>query len=363
MPKSRASSPNAPGTASETISIAPIAASSTIRARPSSVPAVLPSQAYETQACHSTAMSARPCDQAVPGRVARHERAHLRDREDEDEVEEELERGDPLLSRFGAAALILRRMQGPLDIAELRAAYDAELRARIPDRLAPGVIVERDGPLVRFTGFHHGGFVGYRELGGLDGRELDELIARQRDHFAARGEQVEWKLHGHDLPADLADHLTAAGFEPEELETVVIGTVASVASEPRPPEGVTLREVRRAPRLERLDGLQELVWGAPAPGYSTTSSTELVADPGGVVMVFAEAGDQLVCAGRVVFERGTSFATLWGGGTHPDWRGRGVYRSLVAYRAQLAAARGYTLSRSTPRTTAARSSSGWPSSP
>jgi hypothetical protein len=235
-------------------------------------------------------------------------------------------------------------MQGPdLDAAELRAAYDAELRARVPERLPPGVTVERDGPVVRITGYHHGGFVGYRDLGGLDGRELDELIARQRDHFAARGEQVEWKLHGHDQPADLADHLTAAGFAPEELETVVIGTVASLATDPRPPEGITLREIRERRDVERLDELQEVVWGEPSPGYVDDVHAELVADPEGVVMVFAEAGEQLVCAARVVFERGTRFVTLWGGGTHPDWRGRGVYRSLVAYRAQLAAARGYTL--------------------
>ena len=30
-----------------------------------------------------------------------------------------------------------------------------------------------------------------------------------------------------------------------------------------------------------------------------------------------------------------------GGGTLPGWRGRGIYRALVAYRAQLAVARGY----------------------
>ena len=35
------------------------------------------------------------------------------------------------------------------------------------------------------------------------------------------------------------------------------------------------------------------------------------------------------------------FASLWGGGTLPAWRGRGIYRALVAYRAGLAARRGY----------------------
>src|SRR5438477_642904 len=53
-----------------------------------------------------------------------------------------------------------------------------------------------------------------------------------------------------------------------------------------------------------------------------------------------EAGKTVVCAGWVRFPEGTEFATLWGGGTLPAWRGRGIYRALVAYRARLAAERG-----------------------
>jgi GNAT superfamily N-acetyltransferase len=43
----------------------------------------------------------------------------------------------------------------------------------------------------------------------------------------------------------------------------------------------------------------------------------------------------------VRFERGTDFATLWGGATLPAWRRRGIYRATVAYRASLAAERGF----------------------
>jgi GNAT superfamily N-acetyltransferase len=58
-------------------------------------------------------------------------------------------------------------------------------------------------------------------------------------------------------------------------------------------------------------------------------------------MVVAMAGDEPVCSARVEFYAGSDFAGLYGGGTLPRWRGRGIYRALVAYRAQLAAARGY----------------------
>ncbi len=57
--------------------------------------------------------------------------------------------------------------------------------------------------------------------------------------------------------------------------------------------------------------------------------------------VLALAGERAVCASRVDFHIGTEFASLWGGGTVPEWRGRGIYRAMVGFRARLAAARGY----------------------
>ncbi len=57
-------------------------------------------------------------------------------------------------------------------------------------------------------------------------------------------------------------------------------------------------------------------------------------------ILVAEAGDTVVCAAWVRFRSATEFATLWGGATLPRWRGRGIYRALVAHRASLAAERG-----------------------
>ena len=68
---------------------------------------------------------------------------------------------------------------------------------------------------------------------------------------------------------------------------------------------------------------------------------ELSVDPDAIAIVVAEAGGAVVCAGWVRFESGTDFATLWGGGTLPAWRGRGIYHAVVAHRANLAAARGF----------------------
>jgi hypothetical protein len=231
-----------------------------------------------------------------------------------------------------------------LDARSLRDIYDNQIRPEIPDPVPAGVTVERDGPLVRLLGLDHGGFITYRDLGGLAGAELDALIARQVEIFRARGEEVEWKLNGHDEPADLGDRLRAAGFVPEDLETVVVGPVAALAAAvPVLPEGVRLREVTSREDLERIRAMEEAVWNEDRSHLVTGLAKEVEADPQSITIVVAEAGDTVVSAGWVRYLRDTSFATLWGGSTLPEWRKKGIYRALVAYRARLAEQRGKAL--------------------
>jgi GNAT superfamily N-acetyltransferase len=229
------------------------------------------------------------------------------------------------------------------DVAELVATYDAQLRAHISDRLPRGVRVERDGPLLRFLGLGDRGFVAYRDLGGLQGADLDELIARQVRVFAERGERFEWKLHGHDRPTDLPQRLRAARLVAEEEETVMIAPVTEIAGPPRLPEGVSLRDAARRRDLDRIAALEQTIYGDDHGWLAETLEAELDADPDTLAIVVAEAGGAIVSAGWVRFKRGTDFATMWGGATLPAWRGRGLYRATVAYRANLAAERGFRL--------------------
>ena len=224
--------------------------------------------------------------------------------------------------------------------AELLAAYDAQLRAHIPDPLPAGEVVERDGPVLRFLSPKGQGWVLYRDLGGLDGADLDALIARQVAAFSARGQPFEWKLHGHDRPADLPDRLDAAGFKAEDVETILIAEVAAIAAGVELPDGVTLREVRDRADLDRIAALEAEVWGEDMADFAEILDDELRADPDGLVVVVAETGERAVCAAWARFPSHTEFATFWGGATLEAWRGRGIYRATVAHRANLAAARG-----------------------
>ena len=53
-----------------------------------------------------------------------------------------------------------------VDATGLLARYDAQLRTLVPNPLPEGLRVERDGPLLRFTGYGNGGGIGYRDSAG-----------------------------------------------------------------------------------------------------------------------------------------------------------------------------------------------------
>ncbi len=228
--------------------------------------------------------------------------------------------------------------------ADLRDAYDSQLREE--GELGGAHQVWRDGP-VHWAIFDFGGFVTYRDLAGLSGAALDEAIERAVRHFRDDTDvaRFEWKTRGHDLPADLPQRLLAHGLVAEDVETVMVGEAAALIDVPSPPEGVVIAPVghsgdARADLVAML-ALQEEVFG---PGRSPRVERMLAAHESGAEQCFiARAEGRVIGSGTIRPVVGTEFAGIWGGAIHPDWRGRGIYRALVAARARVALERGIRL--------------------
>ncbi|GAA4856864.1 GNAT family N-acetyltransferase [Kitasatospora terrestris] len=223
--------------------------------------------------------------------------------------------------------------------AELLAAYDAQLRGVDPDPPA-GIEHQQDGPVTRVVGQFRGFVAAPADL-GVDGADLDALIARQRDFFAARGEAVEWKTRGHDRPAGLPGRLAAAGFVPEDPETVLIGRVEELAGEPVLPEGVVLRETSDPEDLRRIAALESEIWGFDMSWLGEELIARTAASSAAFQVLVAEADGRPVSAAWLALRPGSEFGGLWGGSTLEAWRGRGIYRALVAARATRARSLGY----------------------
>jgi GNAT superfamily N-acetyltransferase len=224
-----------------------------------------------------------------------------------------------------------------MDQAQVLSAYNSQIRMRLgPD--SSGGVSEQDGNVIRWVA-PPGDGESCITWSHLTAGTAGAAIAEQVVFFGARA--FEWKLYDYDQPADLAERLLAAGFQPEEEELMVVGEVAEVSTDVDLPAGVRIVEITDQAGVDMLIKVRDQVFGSDG-SFSRDWLTGLLDDPEhGTVMVLAMAGDLPVCSARIEFLPDTEFAGLWGGGTLPEWRGKGIYRAMVAYRARLAAERGY----------------------
>jgi hypothetical protein len=231
----------------------------------------------------------------------------------------------------------------------LLAAYDEQLRtdAETPSAIA----VERLGPLRLVTFAEGRGFVTYRDLGGADATQIRDLVGAALAHYRADPAiaRVEWKTRGHDRAPGLHEALLAAGFLPEETESIMIGEVRALAGDlERPadadlPAGVTLRRVAEEADVRAMSAMQDEAFGEePSVAMADAVLRRLALDDGMELWV-VEAEGRMVSAGRLEPVAGTAFAGIWGGATLEQWRGRGLYRALTTARARSALAAGKTL--------------------
>lgn len=225
------------------------------------------------------------------------------------------------------------------------ALFDRKIRQEPGVGADSGSVVEREPGIVRVVSSSDGWHgISWCDLDGLD---ADAVIAAQIRRFSRLGQPWEWKHYSHDRPADLPERLIAAGFEPDPVEGLLFAEIAELVDRVNAegpaalPPGTSLLPVTDAAGVELLVAVHDEVFGGDHSRVGKELATRLATRPESIAAAVVMAGDRPICAGRVEFHGGTQFASLWGGGTVSDWRGRGVFRALVAHRAALAAAAGY----------------------
>lgn len=226
-----------------------------------------------------------------------------------------------------------------VEIAKVLAAFDVQIRRKTTAD-EPGAVVEQAAGVLRWVA--PGTQTSCITWSALTSETADAVIARERQYFADRGTPVEWKYYDYDEPADLPARLTAAGFEPDDPELMLVAETSSIDSAVRLPEGVRLEPVISEAGMASMLAVHDLAFTEhPSPDLGERLLAQFRDAPDSVRMVVAMAGPEPVAAARIEFPAGSDFAGLWGGGTVPAWRGKGIFRALVAYRAGLAAERGY----------------------
>jgi GNAT superfamily N-acetyltransferase len=184
-------------------------------------------------------------------------------------------------------------------------------------------------------------WIAWSDLGGLAPGEVDALLHSERARFARLGRPVEWKHFAHDRPDDLLARLRAAGFEPEEPETLMALPLEAWDADATGalPVGARIRTVS-ADQVELVTRVHARVWPQHAGEIAARLARELRTTPDLIHVVVAELDGEPASAAWSSFTPGSPFVGLFGGATAPEARGLGLYRALVAARLREAAARG-----------------------
>jgi hypothetical protein len=164
--------------------------------------------------------------------------------------------------------------------------------------------------------------------------ELDEVRAEIHGHLRERGKQAcSWEVGTHATPGDLVDRLHALGLVDDEPNALAIGMVLTEEPAGEAAPGVQVRRVAGDEEYHEAERIAAIAFGAP----SLPEPRPYVPDPNSTIYLAYVDGVPAARGSASFGERG---ATLFGGSTLPQARGRGAYRALVAARWEDAAARG-----------------------
>ena len=213
--------------------------------------------------------------------------------------------------------------------------YDFEVRVNPPPQV--GVRYERAKGVLRARG--RGTWIWSHDL---EPSELEQIVSREAKLFKDLGEEVEWKVYGHDPCTGLPECLAAHGFVPDEPETLMFLDLAGWRSSFRAPAGIALRRVVDAEGLRDLVAVTTEAFGDVDAGMFDELQSACLTDDPSVFCYVAYADNRPVASGRMESPAGYSFASLWGGCTIPAFRHRGIFRALVSMRVDDARNRGHS---------------------
>ncbi len=163
----------------------------------------------------------------------------------------------------------------------------------------------------------------------LTEENADAVIAQVQDFFGKRHHIVGWWLNPSSTPIDLVTRLEAAGFRKliEQAGLVLTDLKRDIRSNP----SVT---VRLATSADRQDVIRLYTTAYPMPEQLSAVYCDLLSlvDCGGHYLAFLDGIEGPVSVSSMFSPRGSSVAVMQGAATLSEYRGCGIYTSMVAAR-------------------------------
>jgi len=228
-------------------------------------------------------------------------------------------------------------MEPAVNVSEVVKLFDREARANPMERV--GLHIEQIGKAICLTGIFN--FVSYWDFAA---EETTVTVGAVAEHFRAKGEEVIWRIYAHDDACNgkngsshqLSAALSEAGFvaEPSGMfmlaDTQLNVSLADVGS----------FRVRQAASLAEVDDFlaaTEQAFGGQHTLEQREAYKNDLANPDHLLFV-AYVDAVPVASSRM--EVNAPFGQMYGGGVLAAYRGRGIYRAMVAARVKAARERG-----------------------
>jgi hypothetical protein len=177
----------------------------------------------------------------------------------------------------------------------------------------------------------------------LSAEEADDVIGEEMALARQRGGPLEWKLYGHDAPADLGRRLLAAGFAADDLEQVLVRSVDEATFAGSGPPDCVIRRIHDEAGLADYAEIGREIGRENSEEEKRQLAVVLLGAPDTMSVHIAYVDGEPVSCGRIYFRKGGAHAELAGGRTKTTHRNRGLFGAVVAARLREAYERGRTL--------------------
>ncbi|MEZ4864476.1 MAG: hypothetical protein R3C14_24390 [Caldilineaceae bacterium] len=222
-----------------------------------------------------------------------------------------------------------------MDIQELITLYTQDQRCQVSypgsyREVLPHVIRHRD------SSAHGEGSIIYSQL---DETNADQVIREQIHWFTAHEQSFEWKAYDYDTPPDLVARLAQHGFVIEEAESIMVLELAQAPAMLLEPVTHKVARLTTPAELSAVRAIEDTVWESDHQGLINFLADALRNHPPQMSIYLAYVNEVAASAAWIYYPTNSRFASLWGGSTLSEYRGRGLYTALLAVRTQEALSR------------------------
>ena len=222
--------------------------------------------------------------------------------------------------------------------SELLAGYDEQLRVNI---IYPEARKEVTKDVVRFVRKPPGmNFVSFTFAGDHD---LDRVIDEQLEYFIPKNQPFTWKVYEHDQRPRLEEKLVSRGFVFDDSDPgeIMILDVNNASDHLLQPVKADIRRIHDPDGLKDVIYVLDRVYGNDNAWVNDRLGSHL--EISGYLSVYlAFVDDQPASVAWTYFPNG-HFAMLFAGSNISEFRGQGLYTSLLSIRLQEIRERAYRI--------------------